>query len=95
MLVSILICALGVGLWRLYSLRPSVFPLQYQHDAFAVPDAAGDYKETLPFVASKAGTKYYPVGCKSVSRIKDENKIYFASAIDAQKAGFQSSGVCQ
>lgn len=50
--------------------------------------AAGGY------VASKNGSKYYPIGCAGVSRIKEENKVYFESAIDAQAAGYTPAANC-
>jgi hypothetical protein len=46
------------------------------------------------FVASKNGSRYYPVDCKSSSRIKPENKIYFNSADDAQRAGLTLASGC-
>lgn len=46
------------------------------------------------FVASKNGTKYYPVNCKSASRIKDENKIYFMSGEEAEDAGLEKTSTC-
>jgi hypothetical protein len=46
------------------------------------------------FVASKNGSRYYPVDCKSSSRIKPENKIYFSTSDDAQRAGFSLATGC-
>lgn len=46
------------------------------------------------FVASKNGSRYYPVDCKSSSRIKPENKIYFNTADDAQRAGLVLASGC-
>lgn len=47
------------------------------------------------FVASKNGTKYYPVGCASANRIKNENKVWFATQGDAESAGFTSAANCK
>jgi DNA/RNA endonuclease YhcR with UshA esterase domain len=46
------------------------------------------------FVASKKGTRFYPVDCKSSARIKPENKIYFNTADDAQRAGLTLASGC-
>lgn len=46
------------------------------------------------FVASKNGTKYYPIGCKSASRIKQENKVYFESEDEAELAGLEKTSTC-
>ncbi len=47
------------------------------------------------FVASKNGTKYYPAGCSGVSRIKVANRVWFASAVDAQAAGYTLASGCK
>ena len=39
------------------------------------------------YVASKSGTKYYLPTCSGVRRIKEENKIWFATVDDAQASG--------
>lgn len=46
------------------------------------------------YVASKSGSKYYPVGCGAANRIKEENKVYFTSASDAQAAGYEPAANC-
>jgi hypothetical protein len=45
--------------------------------------------------ASKNGTKYYYQNCSGVSRIKVENRIYFESEDEAQKAGYALANNCQ
>jgi hypothetical protein len=47
------------------------------------------------YVASKSGTKYYLPWCGTVSRIKDENKVWFASKADAEAAGYAPAANCQ
>lgn len=47
------------------------------------------------FVASKSGTKYYYPWCSGVARIKEENKIWFASADEANKAGYSPASNCK
>jgi len=48
-----------------------------------------------PIVASKNGTKYYSLTCSGVKRIKEENKIFFASREDAERAGLSPSSTCK
>lgn len=48
----------------------------------------------LPYVGSVSGEKYYPAGCKGVSRIKPENRIYFSSVIEAVGAGYSAASGC-
>lgn len=47
------------------------------------------------YVASKSGTKYHLPWCGSAKRIKDENKIWFATKEDAEKAGYTPAANCK
>jgi hypothetical protein len=47
------------------------------------------------YVASKTGTKYYLPWCGSVKRIKDENKVWFASKTEAEAAGYEPAKNCK
>lgn len=46
------------------------------------------------YVASKNGSKYYPPGCGGASRIKEENRVYFASPAQAEAAGYSLAANC-
>lgn len=46
------------------------------------------------YVASKSGTKYYKLDCSGVSRIKEENKTYFDSQVEAENAGYEPASNC-
>ncbi len=52
------------------------------------PDGRGNY------VASRNGTKYYPLGCGGANRISDENKVYFDTKEEAELSGFSASSTC-
>lgn len=47
------------------------------------------------FFASNRGHKYYPIGCSAGKSIKLENRVYFATSSDAQKAGYELSSSCK
>ena len=47
------------------------------------------------FVASASGTKYYPIGCGSVTRIKEENRVYFVTEEEAQAAARDRTTACK
>ena len=47
------------------------------------------------YVASKNGTKYYLATCSGAKRIKDENKIWFASVEDAKASGRTPASNCK
>ncbi len=47
------------------------------------------------FFASSRGTKYYPAGCSAGKSLKLENRVYFATREDAEKAGYTLSSSCK
>jgi len=47
------------------------------------------------FFASNRGQKYYSVGCAGGKTIKQENRIYFNSAAEAESAGYEKSDSCK
>jgi hypothetical protein len=88
---------LGFGLGRLSRLEEGREPVRIVDDspvvstqakAVTTAGARGNY------VASKNGTKYYLLGCAGVSRIKEENKVYFATKEAAEKAGLGPAANC-
>ena len=66
--------------------------------AQAVPEQASASVRTDPrVVVSKSSTskKYHYTWCASGQKIKEENKLWFASAQEAQAAGYTLAGNCQ
>lgn len=47
------------------------------------------------FVGSKTGTKYYPVGCSGINRIKEENRVYFTTEQEAMDKGYERTSTCK
>jgi len=47
------------------------------------------------FFGSSRGSKYYSLSCSSGKTIKQENRIYFATSGDAEKAGYELSSSCR
>lgn len=47
------------------------------------------------YVASKTGTKYYLPTCSAAKRIKEENRIWFATKADAEQAGYSAASSCK
>ncbi len=60
-------------------------------DAYAV---RAEDESKGKYVASRNGTKYYPVSCSSANRIHDENRVYFQSSQEAILAGYEASSSC-
>jgi hypothetical protein len=46
------------------------------------------------YFASSRGSKYYSVGCSAGKTIKQENRVYFATAQEAETAGYILSSSC-
>lgn len=51
--------------------------------------------DSTQVVASKTGKRYYLPWCGAAQRISDKNKIYFASALEAEKAGLTKATNCK
>jgi len=47
------------------------------------------------YFASNRGSKYYPINCSAGKTIKQENRIYFSTATEAEQAGYQLSSSCE
>ncbi|MBD3238130.1 MAG: hypothetical protein GF332_00625 [Candidatus Moranbacteria bacterium] len=50
--------------------------------------------KTKMFVASKNGSKYYPIDCKSANRIKQDNKVFYASKQEAEADDKELTSAC-
>lgn len=53
--------------------------------------------ENVPqnFVASKSGTKYHALTCPGAKQIKDTNKIFFPTELEAEAAGYTRAANCK
>ena len=47
------------------------------------------------YVGAKTGTKYYLPSCPGVSRIKEENKVWFATVEEAKARGYSAASNCK
>lgn len=52
-------------------------------------------KEEKKYVASKNGKLYYSVGCSGAKRISEKNMIWFGTAEEAQKSGYEFASSCR
>ncbi len=50
---------------------------------------------TKGYVASKTGTKYHLPWCSGARRIKEENKVWFATKEEAEAAGYTPAANCK
>lgn len=47
------------------------------------------------FFASSRGSKYYSISCGAGKTIKEENRVYFKTSEEAEKAGYELSTSCK
>ncbi len=92
-IIIILVTFTVFGLYKLAELRENKTPITIEKKT-AIGEGNILNAEKL-FVASKNGTKYYYPWCSGVSRIKEENKVWFSTADEAKKAGFQPAANCK
>lgn len=97
----ILTGTLGFGLGRLSRIESAREPVRITTPGAAAIGAVEtvaklDAKSISgSYIASRNGTKYYRPWCGGVSRIKEENKVYFATKEEAEQAGLTPAANCQ
>jgi hypothetical protein len=100
-LVILLVAVLGFGVGRLTAVGKGE-PVRIEYDqsltqASQTTNTASTI-QSLPngaVVASKSGSKYHFLHCAGAKQIKEENKISFNSAKDAEGAGYTLAANCQ
>ena len=56
---------------------------------FLVHEVAVDVPQGMRFVASRRGSRYYPVNSRSGQRLHPKNRRYFRTAEEAEMAGYR------
>jgi hypothetical protein len=63
-----------------------------------LPTAVAPPEPSVPepqvYMASKNGTKYYLPTCGTAKRIKEENRVWFATKDEAEAAGYSAAANC-
>jgi len=94
--VIILVALISFGLGRLSKIGESRVPITIENLSTTTPaEKITDNKIMGNYVASKNGTKYHYPWCAGAQSIKEENKIWFSTAEEAQKAGYQPASNCK
>ena len=93
--IIILAVLLVFGLARLVKLSNDKTPIRIDNIPTVQQNVNGvKAKSAQNFVASKNGTRYYLPSCSGVKRIKEENKIYFATREEAEQSGLLPAANC-
>ncbi|HQF41251.1 MAG TPA: hypothetical protein PLY95_01480 [Candidatus Paceibacterota bacterium] len=102
-LVIILTASLSFGLGRLSKIDEVRAPVRVEKTpasemVVAVGLVGGEQGSEVSeklIVASKRGKKYHYLWCSGAKTIKEENKIYFATEVEAEQAGYVLAANCQ
>ena len=78
----------GFGLGRISVTVNTSQDIYTEQAAAAVSGKSDGVVQEGSYVASRNGTKYHFPWCSGAQRMKEENKIWFASVGEAQKAGY-------
>jgi len=97
--VILFVGLISFGLGRLSVISENKIPVSVEKLAGAVVNTqlstpSVDSEEKL-FVVSKNGTKYHYPWCSGAQRINEENKIWFDTKEEAEKAGYTPAANCK
>lgn len=99
--------AASFGLGRLSAVWPEKEPLRIENDETRMtnegksnpPDSAfgighSSFAPAGQYVASRNGSSYHLPSCPGALQIKDENKVWFQTRGEAERAGYKPAGNC-
>ena len=103
--IIILIAAISFGLGRLSKIREEKTPITIENvkeneetsesKPLLTSNVDNEIKTDKIFVASRNGKKYYYIWCESANVIKEQNRVWFSTQAEAQKAGYQPAANCK
>ena len=106
-LVIILVAFASFGLGRVSKMENNQIPVKIEQQASIIQaqnvlNSAqnGEIKGALlandkMYVVSKNGSKYHFPWCSGAKRMKESNKIWFATAEEARAVGYEPAGNCK
>lgn len=102
-IVIILTASLSFGFGRLSKIEEVREPIKIEKAMVAdnmaaigtVSEEQGNEAPEKPIVASKRGKKYHYIWCSGAKTIKEENKIFFATEAEAERAGYALAANCR
>ena len=99
--IIILTAVISFGLGRLSKIREEKMPITIESSEISetIPLSTSNVDSGIKadkiFVASKNGKKYYYAWCESANVIKEQNRIWFSTQAEAEKAGYQPAANCK
>ena len=103
--IIILTAVISFGLGRLSKIREEKTPITIENvkenaetsesKSLSTLNVDSGIKADKIFVASRNGKKYYYAWCESAKTIKEQNRIWFSTQAEAEKAGYQPAANCK
>ena len=104
--VIVLVAVISFGLGRLSKIREEKTPITIENVkentqiGESKPLSTSNVDKTNStsskiFVASRNGKKYYYAWCESANVIKEQNRVWFSTQAEAEKAGYQPAANCK
>jgi len=103
--VIVLVAVISFGLGRLSKIREEKTSITIENakentqigesKPLSTSNVDSGIKTDKIFVASKNGKKYYYAWCESANVIKEQNRIWFSTQAEAEKAGYQPAANCK
>lgn len=94
-IIIVLVGLLAFALGRLSALQGGG-ELKIEYSNATQGAAAASFQVSgSSYVASKTGSKYFLPWCGGAQTIKEENKVYFASAAAAEASGYFPAANCK
>ncbi len=103
--IIILTAVISFGLGRLSKIREEKTPITIENvkenaeasesKPLSTSNVDNEIKTDKIFVASRDGKKYYYIWCESANVIKEQNRVWFSTKAEAQKAGYQPAANCK
>ncbi|OGF52257.1 hypothetical protein A3I27_01845 [Candidatus Giovannonibacteria bacterium RIFCSPLOWO2_02_FULL_43_11b] len=88
----ITIAIIGFALGRISAIRENHYKIDIS--SVDLPDLQNLPQSASVFVGSKVGTIYHLSTCPGAKSIKEENKIYFNTKQEVEKAGYRPALNC-
>ncbi|HCC05193.1 TPA: hypothetical protein DEP58_02705 [Patescibacteria group bacterium] len=100
--VLLLLGAISFGLGRLSAIKTVSVPVTLcasesvpTMEASAISTPLTSSQETSQYVGSKNGTVYHLPWCAGAQRILEENKVWFSTKEEAERAGYRPATNCK
>lgn len=100
LIVVVGLASFGLGRLSVHQMITEETSVQLEQNAQLLsPAIATSTTSSLPsgegYVASKSGTKYHLPWCSGAQRIIESNKVWFATKVEAEAAGYSPASNCK